>query len=64
MLGEITNEKNQSLLDLNLREWAVVLPLIAAAFAIGIYPKPLFDIVEKPVAQIMDRLHHAKGEVR
>lgn len=64
MLGEITNDKNQSLLDLKLREWVVVLPLVAAAFAIGIYPKPLFDIVEKPVAQIMDRLHHAKGEVR
>ena len=60
MLGELTNEKNRQLLDLNLREWAVVLPLVAAAFWIGIYPKPLFEIVEKPVAQIMDRLHRTE----
>jgi NADH-quinone oxidoreductase subunit M len=56
MLGEITNPKNLKLPDLSAREWAVFLPLIAWAFWIGIYPKPYFEILEKPVAQIVERV--------
>ena len=50
MLGEVTNEKNEKLPDLSLREWAYMLPLMIWAVAIGVYPKPYFDILEKPVA--------------
>jgi len=57
MLGEVTNEKNKGLPDLNWREWAVFLPLILWAISIGVYPKPYFDILEKPVAQIVHRVH-------
>jgi NADH-quinone oxidoreductase subunit M len=57
MLGPITNEKNRGLRDLNLREVVVFLPLIAWAIWIGVYPKPYFDILEKPVAQIVERVH-------
>jgi NADH-quinone oxidoreductase subunit M len=56
MLGEVTNPKNLKLPDLSLREWAVFLPLIAWAFWIGVYPKPYFEILEKPVAQIVERV--------
>jgi NADH-quinone oxidoreductase subunit M len=56
MLGEITNEKNRNLPDLNWRELAYFAPLIAWAFWIGIYPKPYFDILEKPVATIVERV--------
>lgn len=52
MLGEVTNEKNRGLKDLNWREWAVFVPLIIWAVSIGVYPKPYFDILDKPVAQI------------
>ena len=48
MLGQITNKKNLGLADLNLREWAVFLPLMAWALWIGVYPKPYFEILEKP----------------
>jgi NADH-quinone oxidoreductase subunit M len=41
---------------LNLREWVVFSPLIAWALWIGIYPKPYFEILEKPVAQIVERV--------
>ncbi len=41
MLGQVTNEKNRNLPDLNFREWAVFAPLIVLAFWIGLYPKPL-----------------------
>lgn len=57
MLGPITHEENRTLPDLNAREMAVLLPLVALAFAIGLYPKPLFDMVQKPVAQIVERVH-------
>jgi NADH-quinone oxidoreductase subunit M len=65
MLGPITNEKNRGLRDLNLREVVVFLPLIAWAIWIGVYPKPYFDILEKPVAQIVERVHpgYFQGQV-
>ena len=56
MLGQITNGKNLHLPDLSARELAVFLPLIAWAIWIGVYPKPYFDVLEKPVAQIVERV--------
>jgi NADH-quinone oxidoreductase subunit M len=56
VLGEVTNEKNRGLPDLSLRELATFLPLIAWAVWIGVYPKPFFDVLEKPVAQIVERV--------
>ncbi len=56
MLGQITNSKNIHLADLRPRELAVFLPLIAWAVWIGVYPKPYFDVLEKPVAQIVERV--------
>jgi len=62
MLGEVKNEKNRILPDLSFREWAVFVPLIALAFWIGIYPKPYFDVIEKPVLKIVQRVNPAALE--
>jgi len=56
MLGEVTNEKNRHLPDLNFRELATLLPLIAWVIWIGVYPNPYFEVLEKPVAQIVERV--------
>ena len=56
MLGQVTNPKNLGLPDLSLREMAVFLPLVAWAIWIGVYPKPYFDVLEKPVSQIVERV--------
>ncbi|HTM47613.1 MAG TPA: NADH-quinone oxidoreductase subunit M [Bryobacteraceae bacterium] len=56
MLGQITNGRNLHLPDLSFREMAVFAPFIAWAIWIGIYPKPYFDVLEKPVAQIVERV--------
>ncbi len=56
MFGPITNPKNEKLPDLNFREMAYMLPLVAWAFWIGVYPKPYFEILEKPVAKIVKRI--------
>jgi NADH-quinone oxidoreductase subunit M len=51
--GPVTNPKNEKLLDLSAREIAVFAPLVVLAFAIGIYPKPIFQILEQPVNNIV-----------
>ncbi|MFN8009592.1 MAG: NADH-quinone oxidoreductase subunit M [Terriglobia bacterium] len=56
MFGQITNPKNEKLKDLNLREFATLLPLVLMAFWIGIYPKPFFRLIEKPVNQIVAKV--------
>ena len=67
MFGPITNAKNEKLPDLNARELATLVPLVILAFWIGLYPKPYFRILEKPVAQIVERVeraHHAQRGIR
>ncbi|HUO32670.1 MAG TPA: NADH-quinone oxidoreductase subunit M [Bryobacteraceae bacterium] len=56
MLGQVTNVKNLHLPDLSLREVAIFLPLIAWSIWIGVYPKPYFDVLRKPVQQIVERV--------
>lgn len=56
MLGQVTNVKNLGLPDLNWREMLMFAPLIAWALWIGIYPKPYFEILEKPVTRIVERV--------
>ena len=54
-LGE-TAAKNLKLPDLSLREWAVVSPLLIAAIGLGIYPQPVFEMLERPVKQIIQKV--------
>jgi NADH-quinone oxidoreductase subunit M len=56
MLGQVTNGKNLTIPDMNFREIATFAPLIAWAIWIGVYPKPYFDILRRPVAQIVERV--------
>jgi hypothetical protein len=42
---------------LNAREYATLVPLVVLAFWIGIYPKPLFTILEQPVRQIVQQVN-------
>ncbi len=51
--GPVTNPKNEKLKDLNGRELATFVPLVALAFLIGLYPKPLFEILEQPVNHLV-----------
>jgi NADH-quinone oxidoreductase subunit M len=53
--GEVA-AKNASLPDLNAREIAVFAPLLALAIWIGVYPKPFFQVMERPGAQIVERV--------
>jgi NADH-quinone oxidoreductase subunit M len=57
MFGNVTNPANEHLPDLNAREYATLLPLVALAFWIGIYPKPLFEVLDVPVHRLVERVN-------
>jgi len=65
----VTNLANEHLPDLNAREYATLIPLVVLAFWIGIYPAPLFKVVEQPVRRLVECVHpgyyadwHTPGE--
>jgi NADH-quinone oxidoreductase subunit M len=51
--GHNNNPKNAKLSDLSARELATFAPLVVLAFAIGLYPKPLFQILATPVNNLV-----------
>jgi NADH-quinone oxidoreductase subunit M len=55
MFGPI-NETNAKMTDLRPREIAYFLPLLTAAFWIGLYPKPVMDVLDKPVAKLVTQI--------
>jgi NADH-quinone oxidoreductase subunit M len=57
MFGPVTQFANEDLPDLNLREYATLVPLVILAFWIGIYPKPFFALIEKPVQKIVEQVN-------
>jgi NADH-quinone oxidoreductase subunit M len=59
MFGEVTHEENRGLRDVNLREMVTLVPLVIWCFWIGIFPKPYFEVMEKPVAAIVQRVEAA-----
>lgn len=56
MFGPLTRDENRGLRDLSLREIVVLAPLLALTVWIGVYPKPFFEILEKPVQKIVERV--------
>jgi NADH-quinone oxidoreductase subunit M len=57
MFGPITHAVNQGLPDLSAREYVVLVPLVVLAFWIGVYPKPFFNYIEKPVQRIVRQVN-------
>jgi NADH-quinone oxidoreductase subunit M len=50
--GQITDDENAVIADLSLREWVVVIPLLAAIIALGMFPRPLLQRVEPSARQV------------
>ncbi len=57
MFGRITNEKNLKLTDMNLREWVYMTPLVLSFIWIGIYPKPIFNVMEVSVKHLVQQVN-------
>jgi NADH-quinone oxidoreductase subunit M len=55
MFGPIS-AANEKMDDLNLREILYFAPLVAAAFWIGLYPKPIMDVMDAPVRKLVEQV--------
>jgi NADH-quinone oxidoreductase subunit M len=58
--GKVTHEENETLVDLNAREIATLVPLVVLCFWIGVYPKPFLEFLHKPAANIAAIVQPAK----
>jgi NADH-quinone oxidoreductase subunit M len=63
-LGELNNEKNRGLRDLNRREIAILVPLLILIFWIGLYPRPFLDLLSPSVDQLVASLQAAAVALR
>jgi NADH-quinone oxidoreductase subunit M len=60
IFGEVGNEQVAKLEDLNRRETLNLGVLAAATLAIGLWPKPLIDVMEPTIAQLVEQVQVSK----
>jgi NADH-quinone oxidoreductase subunit M len=54
--GPLDNPANAGLADVNRRELGMAVALVVLMVWIGVYPKPLFDFLEKPVDYVVKKV--------
>ncbi len=54
--GPLDNPANKNIRDLNRRELGLMVALVSVMVWIGIYPKPIFDLIDKPVEYIVQKV--------
>jgi NADH-quinone oxidoreductase subunit M len=52
-LGRLDNEKNKNLVDLTVREWAVLIPIMIFIVFLGVKPAPLLDRMEPAIEKLL-----------
>jgi NADH-quinone oxidoreductase subunit M len=60
--GAILHEENKRIPDLNLRELAMLAPLVALITLIGVYPQPFLDRIEPSAAVVVDQLRNGTAD--
>ena len=57
IFGNITNSKLKNIVDLNIREICILVPIIIIIFWIGIYPNSFLDPMHGPIEKILNNYH-------
>lgn len=55
--GPLTRPENRDLPDVNLREIAMLAPVLALILFIGVYPKPFLERIEPAAQRVVDQLN-------
>ena len=55
--GEVTHEKNRHLPDLSTREWALMIPTVAMAIFMGVFPAIFLRTMEPSVMKVIDLIN-------
>ena len=55
--GQVTNEKNKNLKDLNKKEMFALVPLAIIVAWLGIYPKPILEPIDNSVKAMVQKMH-------
>jgi NADH-quinone oxidoreductase subunit M len=58
--GDVTNPHVAEMQDLNAREWIVLGVFAAGVLLVGVWPKPLTDLMEPSIAQLASQLAATK----
>jgi NADH-quinone oxidoreductase subunit M len=67
IFGALVKPALQTIQDLNAREVAILAPLVVITILLGVYPKPVFDVITPAVAKLIHdnktalALEHASG---
>jgi NADH-quinone oxidoreductase subunit M len=59
--GPLDREENRTLADLDRRELAVIVPVIALCFAMGLHPMPLLSRIRPSVDRMLARIERAEA---
>jgi NADH-quinone oxidoreductase subunit M len=62
MWGPLAKAANVTIADLSRREIAVMVPLLALMFLMGLYPRPLLNRMEPSVNALIARVHSAQAQ--
>jgi NADH-quinone oxidoreductase subunit M len=54
--GPVTNEKNAALPDLSMREWIVLVPIIALTIFMGLLPNVFLKPIEPSVGRMLNQI--------
>jgi NADH-quinone oxidoreductase subunit M len=60
VFGAVTNHHVAEMTDLNRREWIVMVTLAVFTLGIGLYPKPLTDVMQPSVERLLEQAAHSK----
>ncbi|MDP8959404.1 MAG: NADH-quinone oxidoreductase subunit M [Actinomycetota bacterium] len=59
--GPVDRPENERLLDLGVREVAILVPIALLVLGLGIYPKPALERIQPSVERVLDRIEASTG---